>query len=355
MTDKTNDQQKTGKSAPVRIWVWAFIILITLSIAIVGVLGAWYVWRDAEADRVRLLDTLDEMTIQLVELEKLKQSQAAISLHQDESASVLATLANRMDKTESQQSRLANLVEGGRRHWQVIEVEQLLLIANDRLQLHHDLVGTLHVLTIANQRLGSISEPRLLPTRKILLEEISALKAVPQIDVQSITLQLTTLISSTSGLPLATDLPRNFSSISSGQTSEAITSTGWQRLIDNLLSTARGMLQVRQADRPLVPLLPPEQAFFLEQNLMLKLETARLALLQRNTSLFRSSLDAAAGWLKAFYNVSDAGVQSAITELTELSRQDLTWERPDISRSLEALRSYMAQTSGSLSKAEDDE
>lgn len=342
MTESTADNQPQTTKPRRRIWSWSLFALVTLSIAVLAAIGVWYVWRDAEADRAKLLVTLDEMTVQLAELEKIRENQAAITLHQDEAASVSASIATRMEDNEQELARLANLIEGGRRHWQVVEVEQLMLIANDRLQLHHDLDGALHALNIANQRLGDIAEPRLLSTRQILAEEISALKAVPEIDTQAMVLQLTALISRSNDLPLSTDLPRNFQNVASDSTVEPEHTTGWRRLADNLLTAVRGMLQIRQTDRPLVPLLPPEQAFFLQQNLILKLETARLALLQRDTASYHSSLDAAHGWVKAFYNGSDGTVSAALAEITELRRQDLRWEQPEISRSLDSLRRFMA-------------
>lgn len=339
MTDQGT--QQAAPPAPKRIWGWSVFVTLTLGIAITAAAGAWYVWRDAEADRVRLLTTLDEMTVQLNELKDLKETQAAMSLHQDESANVLASLATRMEKAEQQQVRLANLIEGGRRHWQVIEVEQLMLIANDRLQLHHDSEGALHALNIANQRIGDLSEPRLLATREKLAQEIAALKAVPKVDVEALTLQLTSLINRVPDLPMATDLPSHYQNQVRKNGAMDSGHTGWRRLLENMLTAARGMLEVRHAERPLVPLLPPEQYFFLQQNLMLKLETARLALLQRDTASYRSTLDAAREWIKAFYNQSDTGVESALVEVREMSSQDLEWEQPDISGSLKLLRRYM--------------
>ncbi len=342
MTDNTADKAASPKKSRRPIIGWGLFAFVTLSLAISAAVGAWYVYRDAEKDRTRLLATLDEMTIQLAELEKLKDTQAAIIRGQDDAASALASMASRMEESENETARLGNLVEGGRRHWQVVEIEQLLLIANDRLQLHHDLAGALHALNIANQRLADISEPRLLPTRKILAEEISALKAVPETDIQSMVLQITALITRAGELPLSSDLPRNFENIAVQPDTAPQTTTGWRRFVDKLLVAARGMLQIRQAERPLVPLLPPDQEFFLKQNLILKLETARLSLLQRDTASFRSALDSARGWLKAFYNLSDSRVQSAVEEVTALGRQDLRWAQPDISGSLQALRRYLA-------------
>lgn len=348
MTETTAEQQQAPAKSSRRIWGWGLFAFLTLGVAITAAVGAWYVRQDAEEDRARLLATLDEMTVQLTELEKLRDTQAAITLHQDESASVLASIATRMEKIELQQSRLANLVEGGRRHWQVVEIEQLMLIANDRLVLQHDIDGALHALAIANQRLRDIAEPRLLETRRILAEEISALRAVPDTDIQAMTLQLSALVARSMDLPLATDLPRNFENVAVGAEPEPSDATGWRRLLANLLNAVKGMLQIREVDRPLVPLLPPNQEFFLRQNLMLKLEAARLALLQRDTPSYRTSLDAANGWLRAFYSTGDSAVQSAIEEITELGRQDLRWEHPDIARSLQALRQYMAVSGTSM-------
>ena len=55
----------------------------------------------------------------------------------------------------------------------------------------------------------------------------------------------------------------------------------------------RQLIRVRSVDTPEALMLSPEQAYFLRENLKLRLLNARLALLSRNEAAFRSDLIAA--------------------------------------------------------------
>ena len=87
-----------------------------------------------------------------------------------------------------------------------------------------------------------------------------------------------------------------------------------------------------------MPLLAPAQAFFLRENLKLRLQTARMALLTRDQATFRSDLKAAREWLTRYFDARDKAVTSAAAAMGGLQTSDVSIELPDLSATLNALR-----------------
>ncbi|MFN9389892.1 MAG: uroporphyrinogen-III C-methyltransferase, partial [Betaproteobacteria bacterium] len=80
-------------------------------------------------------------------------------------------------------------------------------------------------------------------------------------------------------------------------------------------------------------------AYFLRENLKLKLLSARLALLARDETTFRADLRTAARWLDEYFDVRGKAGAAAAATLDQLARSDLAIQLPDIADSLEAARS----------------
>src|SRR5690606_35147059 len=112
------------------------------------------------------------------------------------------------------------------------------------------------------------------------------------------------------------------------------------------LSALRDGLQppfrVRRVDTPDAALVAPEQAYFLRQNLRLLLLNARLALLSRNETLFRSDVERAVGWLRSYYDPDNRGVSSATAQLRQLLGTRIALEPPTLAESLAAVRAVRA-------------
>ncbi len=97
------------------------------------------------------------------------------------------------------------------------EVEQLLLIANQQLQLASNVKAALIAMQEADARLQRIDRPQLAPLRKILSKDMDVLNAAPYLDTVGISLRLDNLAAAVDALPLAMELrpagTRSFSSI----------------------------------------------------------------------------------------------------------------------------------------------
>jgi uroporphyrin-3 C-methyltransferase len=91
-------------------------------------------------------------------------------------------------------------------------------------------------------------------------------------------------------------------------------------------------------EKPEMPLLAPSQAFFLRENLKLRLIGARLALLARDAASYKADLKAGRDWLNRYYDTRSNNVAHAAAVLRNLYEAEVSIESPDISGTLEAAR-----------------
>ena len=82
------------------------------------------------------------------------------------------------------------------------------------------------------------------------------------------------------------------------------------------------------------------QAYFIRENLKLKLLNARIALLQRNEALFKSDIDASLVWLNRYADIRSKAGGNALASLRSLSSSAVAIELPTLAESLNAVRNY---------------
>ena len=87
-----------------------------------------------------------------------------------------------------------------------------------------------------------------------------------------------------------------------------------------------------------IPLLPPEQAYFARENVKLRLLSARLSLLTHDDKSFKSDLQTAQDWVRRYYDGHDRAVKAALHTLQQLSASQTRVDIPDITASLQAVR-----------------
>ncbi len=75
----------------------------------------------------------------------------------------------------------------------------------------------------------------------------------------------------------------------------------FKQVLEDLWQGFKSMMVIRHHDKPIAAMLPPEHRYFLIQNLRLKLEGAKAALLGRNEAFFRDSLLSAAAWVEEYF------------------------------------------------------
>ena len=114
----------------------------------------------------------------------------------------------------------------------------------------------------------------------------------------------------------------------------------WRRLTQEIWQDVRHLVRIERMDQPELPLLEPEQAYFLRENLKLRLLAARIALLQHDDSTYRTDLQLADRWLKRYFDTQDSATRFALETLRQLSSSAISIDIPDVSESLNAVSKY---------------
>lgn len=329
---------------------WGFVLFL-LFVAITTALayGGWRVWkaRAQTEDTVAAQDVLlRRLSRQLgdtqAEVQQLRQRQSDLAETAKRSVDDVAALQGRTADAEATIARINAALQGGRGRAQLVAVEQLLLIANERAQIAHDVRGTLDALTLAQERLGALAEPQLFAIREALAKERAAVQALPQVDLEAAALSLSGLIARVPELPERDRAPHRLDPAGAEPDRELRPEGGWwARGWANLREVLGAVFIVRRTDKPVDRLLPVEQEGLVMQLLLLKLETARAALLSGNTEALRAAIHDASIFLADYYRADDPGVLGMRAELDRLRALELAPKLPDLSRSLGLLRAYL--------------
>jgi len=329
-------------TAPPRRWPWVLLSLLLLAVIVAGGVQGWRLWRIHAAtedlileQHAQILRQGHEISDAQAQIEALREHAADLAEGEHRDADAITALQGRAQDFDRALQALSTSVQGGRIRAQLIAVEQVLLIANDRVQLAKDAPGAAVALQLAQDRLATLSAPQLFEVRKAIADERAALLAVPAADRTTVSLSLSGLIERAPSLPrreqakVAPPAP---------VTDTARRDTGLWASIQRVFVAMFGLHRV---DRPIRPLMLPEEQALVGDLLELRLESARLALLRGDTESFRGSVAAALDLLTENYQVEDAAVVAARKELDGLAHLDLSPPLPDISRSLGLLRAYL--------------
>lgn len=233
------------------------------------------------------------------------------------------------------------------RAWRLAEIEYLLTVANHRLNLVRDRKTAIAVFETADKRLEAMGDPGLTSVRKAIANELNLLRGISDPDLTGMSLSLGSLASEVDKFPL---LFKERVDQATGLTQKARPES-WRDIPAAMWEEIKGLVVIRRHQQPTEPLLPPEEAWFLHQNLRLKLEQAQLSLLRQDTRLFRNNLEDARTWIQTFFDADSAAVKNAVSTLDNLSRVELKPDIPDVSGSLRELRRVLAQRGVSLSKS----
>lgn len=313
-----------GKKS-VRKMLWPVAALAAL------VLAGWH-WQET---RRQLGDVRQEAARQFAEAEAGNQAM------QKELREQLAAVQARLTAVEGKQSEFQGLqslyqdIARSREEATLLEVEQAITLAGQQLQLAGNVPVAILALQTADARLARLDRPAYLPLRKAVAKDLERLNALPFVDVPGVSLRLEQGVLGADKWPLA-GLGRP--PVRQGSETPGEAPSWWQRTSGSLWAELKGLVRIQRLDREDVALLAPGQAFFLRENLKLRLLNARLALLAHDQATFRSELNAAQDWLARYFDGDDKAVRAELASLRQMSAADLNVELPNLNDSQAALR-----------------
>ena len=221
------------------------------------------------------------------------------------------------------------------------EVEYLIRMANQSVLMERDANAARQMLEAADAIIQQTQGFTAHGLRKALAEDIAALRAVATPDTQGIYLELSALIGQVQ--QLKQKLPEYEPKALPPAT--AATSPGWAEKLMSVASKSAARLaslvDFRRDTVSIAPILPPSEAYYLRQNLVLKIQLAQLALLEGNEIAYRATLNEAADWIDSAFG-DEAAAVALRAALIRLADTRIQLDMPDISGSLAEVRRHVA-------------
>ncbi|QIA62157.1 heme biosynthesis operon protein HemX [Vibrio astriarenae] len=263
---------------------------------------------------------------------EMKQNEMVSSLEDTQAQTIqkATELTHRAEVAiEQQQNSIESLqlaisdVQGRRPNdWLLAEADHLVKLAGRKLFLEKDAVTATRLMETADQRIATLNDPSLVPLRQQMAKDITTLKGIPLVDREGLVLRLTALQQQVSGLPLANAI------LPEAQPQEEITVSNdindWQdNLKNSLKSFSENFITFRSRDGNVIPLLSPQQHFYLSENIKGKLETAIKSVYLEQGEIYQTSLANAVEWSETFFDQDEHQVKQFNSALKELQQQDI--------------------------------
>ncbi len=333
----TDKRQGVRKGLPKHInSILIFVIIFAFTLVV-----AWQ-WYDT---RNQISDLQHELAKRLAETDTSSKESRNFATEATEAGRRAETKLNLLEaklaESQSQQLALEALYQELTRNSDEVtleEVEQLLLIASQQLQLAGNVKAALIAMQEADARLQRIDRPQLSPLRKILSKDMDLLKGAPYVDTVGISLRLDNLATAAETLPLAMELrpPETVPHAVEIPAPESF----WLKFAREVWEDVKQLVRIQRVDRPDVALLSPSQAYFLRENLKLRLLSARHALLARDETSFKVDLKASLDLINRYYDNKSDAATNMLDALHQLQDSEIGIELPHISGSLDAVRDY---------------
>lgn len=314
--------------------VW---LVLLLALAAIG-LGAYACF---ELIKLRSDTTVaDELSQRDTRIDQFQQQIESVGALVNEMQAGIADLERAQQLAAESLRRLAGTIAIDNTDLALAEAEQLLIMAVHHLTLQRDVNIALAALESAGQRLAGLDVPGLELSREQIAADMQALKSVNTVDITGLSLFLTDLSNRVAGLPLN----------NARATEETATQVvapdnpaipAWERLLSSVWQEFKGMFVVTRSGSGSQATLLPDENWFLYQNLRLQIETARLAIIRRDTETMRGSLQQVNSWLQDYFDTADNEVANILQTTDKMTALDLDPGLPDISSSLETLRAFI--------------
>lgn len=347
-----NPTPLTAEAAPTkagRTWVWTVTALLTL-LVLASLALAW-----SAGQRVRKLE--QELVRRQQDSQNLSGEARLLAKRADEtareSAAKVSLLEARLAEVAIQRTQLEDLIQSlsrSRDENVLVDIDSGLRVAQQQSTVTGSAEPLVAALKQADERLARYNQPRLEGVRRAIARDIDRVKAVGVADISVLSIKLDETIRLVDELPLlsqaephkessksvvavAKPMARSASGISSDKPAgwTTVLSDGWASVVDRVWGETRSLVRVTRIDHPDAMLLAPEQAFFLRENLKLRLLNARLAVLSRQFDSAQTDLQAAQLALDRYFDRNSRRTTVAIDLIKQVTTgaRQVSLPRPD--------------------------
>ncbi len=296
--------------------LWPLLALVLL-FAVTAAAAGWWLWQQQQLQQLAFAALSDELR------NGLKQRGV-------DSQQLELTLARERGQREEMKARLeqalqhqaeaiASLSQPQQQRWQLSEVAYLARLASRRLWYEQDVASAIALLSDADRLLSTVDGPRILEVRQALGRDLALLRSLPQLDIDGGRARL-------SGLQQqALQWPLQGSGLRAGN--EAVVEP--QSHFEHSWRTLANEFFTVHHDADSAPLLLPQQAHWLRENVRLALQRAQLSLQLRDVAGYQAALADVRDWLQRYFDGRAPDVLAAAAELEKLAELPLRLKLPE--------------------------
>ncbi|MGF1854454.1 uroporphyrinogen-III C-methyltransferase [Vibrio satsumensis] len=259
------------------------------------------------------------------DLQTIKQETIQEASHAVEKTQVVQS--QQQKSIQSLQLAVADVKGRRPNDWLLAEADYLVKLAGRKLFLEHDAVSATKLMESADQRIAALNDPSLVSLRQSMTNDITKLRTIPLIDRDGLVLRITSLQQQVDSLPLANAILPEAAVVEKKAVSQDI--NDWQNnLMTSMKDFSENFITFRSRDGEVIPLLSPEQHFYLRENIKGKLETAIRAVYKEQGELYSVALNTASEWSKAYLNQDNNSVIEFEKAIKQLSEQNISVKYP---------------------------
>jgi uroporphyrin-3 C-methyltransferase len=261
-----------------------------------------------------------------------------------EAAAKLALLEARVAETSLQRTQIEELIQSlarSRDENVLADLDAAIRVAQQQAAITGSAEPLVLTLKQADERLARFNQPRLERVRRAVAQDLERTRSAGVTDITLLTIRLDEVIRQIDDLPLLSAAERRTGARPAEAASAAPAASAsilgfpigqhWGDFTAAAWREVKSLVRVTRIDQPEAMLVAPEQAFFLRENLKLRLLNARLALLSRQFDTAQSDLRDAQVSLDRYFDRSTRRVLAASELLRTLAGQArlVSVPRPD--------------------------
>jgi uroporphyrin-III C-methyltransferase len=324
-------------------WVAAGAMLLAV-LCTAAMVYAWNTQQRVKGLEQQLVKRQADSSAQATEAQMLAKQAHETSR---DAAAKLALLDARVAEATLQRSQLEELIQSlsrSRDENVLADIESAVRVALQQAAITGSAEPLVIALKQADERLARQNQPRLEGVRRAIVQDLERVGAAGAVDVSTLAIRLDEAVRLVDELPLLSAPDRRGAARAGSPPALAAAPAGavpasalpgaeptpqpgapwlawlqstWSALGTRVWDEVRGLIRITPIEQPEAMLIAPEQAFFLRENLKLRLLNARLALLSRQFDTAQADLRDALSALERYFDRSSRRVVNA----TELVRQ----------------------------------
>ena len=329
----------------------AIIALVIASVSIFASIGH-YVWQQQQSSAQLLtLNQQNQQAIQQSQAQlknsltaefsrQLQQQHRTTSQSQESAKKAHLDSDTQLQQLTTQIRQLEQQVSLRQPNdWLIHEAEYLVRVAARTMWLERDTKAAINLLRDADNRLKELDQPKFLPVRALINEDIESLALMPTLQNQEAILtlmalnkQVPTLMLAGVNLTEALDQTTEDLALSDniGDWQENLAKT-WHKFLNDFITVRRrtGMVE---------PLMAPDQQQHLKQNLSLKIQLVQWAASEQKEEIYQQTLLDIQQWLNEFFDMNSPVNKRFYQSIEQLKQQTIHYDYPSDLRSLAAIK-----------------